>query len=315
MPIAIALLNGNTAPVRTRFFGSRSCDRRGRGAGCCCAARSARPPRRIRHTNRAHRDRRRDFPCSARAGRTPATAKARWHRFSARRGWPARRRGRDRRHRRRCRESRAWRRLRSLRGAVVGAAAWRAGAFAGRRQRRILHRDLRRLRLRPRRVGALVALRARTCRLALRSSCPSGGRSLRGGAGGRERGAARSRTRKAMVRKATAPFRRVAHWGGWWRGTHRRRGASAGARGVPGALGGFGLDLAYGLFQRQPLAGDFGFAQRRLDTAQLRDQRGARPFIKRTAALAGSTGVQSGDGAGNQRVVISHLDSTLRAFR
>ena len=43
------------------------------------------------------------------------------------------------------------------------------------------------------------------------------------------------------------------------------------------------------------------------DAAQLRDQRGARPLIERTAALAGSTGVQSGNGAGDQRVVISHL--------
>ena len=37
MPIAIALLNGNTVPVRTRFGErSRSCDSRGRGDGCCC---------------------------------------------------------------------------------------------------------------------------------------------------------------------------------------------------------------------------------------------------------------------------------------
>ena len=48
--------------------------------------------------------------------------------------------------------------------------------------------------------------------------------------------------------------------------------------------------------------------------AQLRDQRGARPLIKRATALAGSTGIQSGDGAGNQRVVISHFDSTMEAF-
>lgn len=49
--------------------------------------------------------------------------------------------------------------------------------------------------------------------------------------------------------------------------------------------------------------------------AQLRDQRGARALIKRAAALAGGTGVQSGDGACDQRVVISHLGSTLQAFR
>ncbi len=57
------------------------------------------------------------------------------------------------------------------------------------------------------------------------------------------------------------------------------------------------------------------FTQRWLDAAQLRDQRGACPFVERTAALAGSTGVQSGNGAGDQRVVISHLCSTLQAFR
>src|ERR1019366_1212610 len=33
-PTAIALLNGNTAPERGRFFGSRSGERRGRGADC-----------------------------------------------------------------------------------------------------------------------------------------------------------------------------------------------------------------------------------------------------------------------------------------
>jgi hypothetical protein len=33
--------------------------------------------------------------------------------------------------------------------------------------------------------------------------------------------------------------------------------AAAGPRGLAGALGGFRFDLAHGLFQRQPLAGDF----------------------------------------------------------
>src|SRR5258705_5811769 len=84
---------------------------------------------------------------------------------------------------------------------------------------------------------------------------------------------------------------------------------------VPGALGGLGLDLAHGLFQRQPLTGDFGFAQRRLHAAQLRDQRSARPLVERAAALSGGTGVQSGDGAGDERVVISHVYSIFRAFR
>src|SRR5258705_8936471 len=84
---------------------------------------------------------------------------------------------------------------------------------------------------------------------------------------------------------------------------------------VPGALGGLGLDLAHGLFQRQSLTGDFGFAQRRLHAAQLRDQRSARPLVERAAALSGGTGVQSGDGAGDERVVISHFYSIFRAFR
>src|SRR5207244_141813 len=86
--------------------------------------------------------------------------------------------------------------------------------------------------------------------------------------------------------------------------------APAGAGGparLAGALGGFRFDLAYGLFQRQPLAGDFGFGKRRLNTAQLRDQRGARPLIERTAALAWSIRVQAGNSACDQRVIISHF--------
>src|SRR5207302_690146 len=81
-----------------------------------------------------------------------------------------------------------------------------------------------------------------------------------------------------------------------------------------GSWGGRGLDLADGLFQRQPFAGDLGFAHRRLYAAQLRDQRGAGPLIKRAAALAGGTGVQSGNGTRNQRVIISHNDSTMRTY-
>src|SRR3984957_15511368 len=69
--------------------------------------RSAPPLQRIRRTNRTPRNRSRDLPWPARAGRTRATATARWHRFSVPSGSPAPRRGRDRRHRRGYREIRA----------------------------------------------------------------------------------------------------------------------------------------------------------------------------------------------------------------
>ena len=79
------------------------------------------------------------------------------------------------------------------------------------------------------------------------------------------------------------------------------------ARGIAGALGGLRFHLADRLLERQPLAGDLGFAQRRIDATQLRDQGGAGPLIKRATALAGGIGVQSGDRAGDERVVISHF--------
>jgi hypothetical protein len=85
------------------------------------------------------------------------------------------------------------------------------------------------------------------------------------------------------------------------------RGGGRRARSVAGALGCFRFHFADRLFQGQPLAGDFGLAQRRLHAAQLRDQGSAGPLVERTAALAGSIGVQSGNGAGDQRVVISHF--------
>ena len=88
-----------------------------RAARRSAAAHSAPPPRRIRHTNRARRDRRHGSPGSARADRIPAMATARWHRSFAPNGWPARRRGRDRRHRRQYRGSRA----RPAPGAGLGA--------------------------------------------------------------------------------------------------------------------------------------------------------------------------------------------------
>jgi len=86
-------------------------------------------------------------------------------------------------------------------------------------------------------------------------------------------------------------------------------------RGLAGALGGFRFDFAHGFFQRQPLAGDLGFGKRRLNTAELGNQRGTGPLIERTTAFAGGTGIQSGDGASDQRVVIGHINSTVRALQ
>ena len=55
----------------------------------------------------------------------------------------------------------------------------------------------------------------------------------------------------------------------------------------------------------QPLARDLRFAQRRLHAAQLRHQRGARALVERAAGLAGVL-VETGDGAGDERVVVGH---------
>src|SRR5262249_47808227 len=78
-----------------------------------------------------------------------------------------------------------------------------------------------------------------------------------------------------------------------------------------GALGRFRLALAHGLLERQPLSGNLGFRKRRLHAAQLGNQRGPCPLVKRTAALAGGAWVQSGNSASDQRVVIGHISSTV----
>ena len=72
----------------------------------------------------------------------------------------------------------------------------------------------------------------------------------------------------------------------------------------------FRLDLADRLFQRQPLAGDFGLVERGIDTTQLIDQRRARALVQRPAILARVV-LEAGDGAGDQGLVISHRCSTL----
>ena len=48
-----------------------------------------------------------------------------------------------------------------------------------------------------------------------------------------------------------------------------------------------GFDFADRVFEREALAGDIRFGQRRIDAAQLRDQRGARTLVERPAGLAG----------------------------
>ena len=73
-----------------------------------------------------------------------------------------------------------------------------------------------------------------------------------------------------------------------------------------GTTGGVSLDPADRILKGKAFARYFGFAQGRLHAAQLRNQRRARALVKGTPLLAGSTGVQSGDGAGYERVVISH---------
>jgi hypothetical protein len=48
---------------------------------------------------------------------------------------------------------------------------------------------------------------------------------------------------------------------------------------APQAMSRFRLDLAHCFFKRKALAGDFSFGERRLNPAQLGDQRGAGALI------------------------------------
>ena len=75
----------------------------------------------------------------------------------------------------------------------------------------------------------------------------------------------------------------------------------------------FGLDLADRLFERKALARDVGFRQGRRHAAQLGDQRRARALVERTTVLAVVL-VETGDGAGYERVIISHCISAY-SFR
>jgi hypothetical protein len=118
----------------------------------------------------------------------------------------------------------------------------------------------------------------RTIMRALRRALARGAGLTGGGHAGRG-GAGAVTQRIAWARPfAMRPFRR----------TRARR---FGPRRLVGTLGGalalyrLGLDLAHRFLEREAFAGDIGLAQRRLDAAQLRDQRGARPLIQRAAAF------------------------------
>ena len=67
----------------------------------------------------------------------------------------------------------------------------------------------------------------------------------------------------------------------------------------------FGFHLADRLLERQPLAGDVGFAQRRRHPAQLRDQGRARAVIQRPARLPRAL-LEPGHGFGDERVIVGH---------
>ncbi len=89
--------------------------------------------------------------------------------------------------------------------------------------------------------------------------------------------------------------------------TSRRRRRRHGARRRVGARAArrFRLHLADRLLERQPLAGNVGFAERRRHPAQLRDQCRARPVVQGPTRLAGAL-VEPGHGLGDERVIIGH---------
>ncbi len=74
-------------------------------------------------------------------------------------------------------------------------------------------------------------------------------------------------------------------------------------------LVGLVLDPPDCVFQRQTLARDLGFVERRVGAAQLIDQRSARALVQRTADFAGAV-VEARNGARDQRIVFSHCAST-----
>ena len=194
------------------------------------------------------------------------------------------------------------RRRRQMAAAGRGPAGDRAGGERARpaacRRTRLARRVETRGARRTRGVALVVATERRA--IVARRRC--------GGTGSRRRGRLRRCGGLLSAARGAGPAERIA-------AAAPAAGAATGARGLAGALGGFRFDLADGLFQRQPFAGDLGFGERRLHAAQLRDQGRARPLIERATAFAGSVGVQGGNSAGDQRIVISHFNSTIRASR
>ena len=217
MPMAIALLNGNTVPLRARFFGSRSAAIRGRGAGG------------VRRVALGLLDQL--VPGIGRVGIGAAVLQARLEPVEFRRGRRHVGIGLSRgavglgggaaeivgiggdvaetAHARR------------LRHGVVGPAAGRAGPFAGRRQLRILQRDRRRRRrLRPRRrqFGARVALGRGLPARAAAGRCATAAvtAAVTADAGGRAAG--------LLPARPAAPARPGGRADGCCCGRHRRRG-------------------------------------------------------------------------------------------
>ena len=326
MPTAIALLNGNAAPARARLawlalaIGADARARRRRRRGV-----SARPPRSTRHRNKAPR------------GSAAAVLQARLEPVELRR-W--------RRHigvglpRGAVGLGRGAAEIVGIGGDVAEAAHAGAGGppLSGHSASRPGAADASRTGGScgscietggcGRGAAAVAAWRRRSarglrgapaghgrCWLRGRSSCPSGGRSLReGGGGGAEGAAAGAGWRRGLARRGGFGRPRALA-----RRRHRRRGRAAPpplareASRARWAASDSTLRTASSSDSRSRVISNFG--QRRLHAAQLGDQRGARPLVERTTALAGGTGVQSGDGAGDQRVVVGHLNSTMRAFQ
>jgi hypothetical protein len=90
------------------------------------------------------------------------------------------------------------------------------------------------------------------------------------GSAGRSQIVARRRRRRLLRRGRRA----VSTWILFLAGLRARR-----KRLAAGPTRCIGFDFSYGLFERQPLAGNVRLTQRRLDAPQLRKERGTRPII------------------------------------